>query len=626
MKRLLGKRLGRRAMRRALGGLLAVVLLALAGSAVAFFSAGGTGSASAAVSKLTAPTIITATPASGGTVALSWSAVTAPGEPAMTYYVTRDGGKPAGNCPAQGAATTVTSCTDTGLSVGQHSFEVTAIWRTWTATSAAKTATVTTGAVAKFTVSASASTIAAGGSANLTITAKDQSDNTVTSYTGSHSLVFSGAEASPGGTQPTVSNSSGTAIAFGAGTAIAFSSGVATVSTSSNGVLRLYRAGTAAIVATEGSITTPNPATITVNPGTVASFALAAATATPAAAAANALTITARDSYGNTAVSYAGSHSLVFSGASASPGGTAPTVSNSSGVDVAFGTATPIAFSAGVAKASAGNGGAMKLYRSGATSVKATEGAILTPTALTVTVSPGAATQLVLASSTPTPVAGTGFNLTTTAQDAYGNTATAYAGARNVTFSGASASPSGIAATVADNAGAAVSFGSPTALTFTAGVAAVTASQNGFAKLSRSGATSVSANDGTIATAAPLALTVSPGTATALAFSGLTASAGTIGSPCMFTCTVSSLGNSGAVKAKVAITDSLGNVVSNLAKSIAVTATGGTLVGSPLTTPATGSAITGGQFTYTAPSKGAFSNTITAAATGYTSATATVSK
>ena len=44
-------------------------------------------------------------------------------------------------------------------------------------------------------------------------------DATVTTYTGSHSLVFSGASSSPGGNAPTVANSSGSAIAFGAGDA-----------------------------------------------------------------------------------------------------------------------------------------------------------------------------------------------------------------------------------------------------------------------------------------------------------------------------------------------------------------------------------------------------------------------
>jgi hypothetical protein len=615
----------RRAIRRCGGGLLVAILLALAGSAIAYFSDSGAGSASAAVTTLTAPTISAATPAAGGTVTLTWNAVTPPGEQAMTYYVTRDGGKAAGTCPEKAAPAAVTTCTDSALSIGEHSYEVTAVWRTWTATSGAKAAKVTVGAVARFTVAASTASITAGGSTNLTITAKDESNSTVTTYAGSHSLVFSGAEAAPSGTKPTVANSSGTAIAFGTATAISFTAGVAVVSSTKNGVAKLYRVGTSSIVATEGSITTPSPPALTVGPAAASKFVLAAATATPTASAPDGLTINAQDTYGNAATAYAGSHSLVFSGASASPGGNAPTVTDSAGTDVAFGIATPINFSAGVAKAAEGSGGAMKLYKSGSTAVKATEGTITTPTAVTVTVAPGPGAKLVLSSSTATPVAATGFNLTTTAQDAYGNTATSYAGSKSIAFSGASASPSGALPTVVNSAGTVVNFGAATALTFTAGVAAVSSSKNGYAKLTKAGATSVAASDGTISTAAPLALTVSTGAATKLAWNALSASAGTIGSPCLFTCAVTALGNAGAVKAQVAITDSAGNVASSLAKTITVTASGGTLVGSPLSTPEAGAAISTTEFTYTAPSSGVFTNTITAASTGYTGATATVS-
>jgi hypothetical protein len=224
-------------------------------------------------------------------------------------------------------------------------------------------------------------------------------------------------------------------------------------------------------------------------------------------------------------------------------------------------------------------------------------------------------------------VAATGFNLTTTAQDAYGNTATGYTGAKNITFAGAAASPSGALPTVVNSAGTVVNFGTATSLTFTSGVATPASSKNGFAKLNKAETAAITASDGTISTSASLPLTVSPGTASRLAFSGLTASAGTIGSPCLFTCTVTALGNSGTINAKLAVTDSVGNTVSNSARSITVTApAGSTVTGSPLTTPETGPAITSTEFTYTAPASEPFTHTITAASTGLTSATATASK
>jgi hypothetical protein len=614
------------------GGLaIAALVVAISGSALGYFSAVGGGSASAAVSKLNAPVISAATPAAGGTVTLSWGAVTPPGAGSVSYYVTRDGGQPAGNCPTAAAPTTGITCTDSAVAVGEHSYTVTALWETWTAASGTKTANVTVGAVAKFLIAGNTATPAAGGAVNLTITAKDANNSTVTTYTGSHSLVFSGASSSPGGTAPSVVNSGGSTIAFGSATALTFTAGVATVASSKNGVLKIFKAGAANVVASEGSITTPAPLALTVSPAAAAKYVLAATTTTPAAGASDSLTITAQDTYGNTATAYTGSHSLVFSGATASPAGNTPTVTDSSGAEIAFGSATAIQFDAGLAVADEGDGGVMKLYKSGAVSLKATEGSI-TNTALAITVAAGTATKLVLTAATTTPVAAASDNLTTTAQDVYGNTATTYTGAKNITFSGASASPSGALPTVANSSGTAVSFGSVTALTFSAGVASVSSGKNGVMKLNNAGATSVSASDGTIATATPLALVVSVGTAARLGLTGIVVSAGAIGSPCLFTCAITTLGNSGTVTAQVSVTDSVGNTASAVGTghTVSVTANGGTVTGGSLTIVDTGLAVSTTQFTYTAPASGAFTNTITATAKAgsplYTSATATASK
>ena len=543
--------------------------------------------------------------------------------------MTRDGGEPAGNCPGEAAATTVKTCVDEKVPVGKHSYEVTALWHTWEATSTAKSVEVSIGATAYFTVSATATSIVASGTSNLSITARDENGAPVTTYTGSHSIVFSGANASPSGSKPTVTNSSGTAANFGTATAIAFTSGVSTVNnTTRNGQLKLYQAGTANIVATEGSITTPEPVTIAVGSTTASKYILAAATTTPTAGNGDDLTITAQDAYGNTATSYSGPHSLVFSTASTSPAGNVPTVSDSTGADVAFGSATTIDVQRGVAKASEGDGGGMTLYKSVSTLIKAAEGTtVTTPTALTVTVAAAAAAKLVLSSSTATPVAATGFNLTTTAQDVYGNTATSYAGAKNITFAGATASPSGAQPTVVSSGNTAVNFGTATALNFVSGVATPASSKNGYTKLNKVETANVTATDGTISSLAPISLPVSTGAANRVALLEVTATPGTVSSACYFTCPITGLGNSGIVKSKAAITDSVGNLVSNLAKTITVTATtGGTVTGSPLATPESGLAISATEFTYKSPAAGNFSHTITAASTGYTSATSAVSK
>jgi hypothetical protein len=619
---------------RLAGALLVVAVTAISSSALAFFTSEGVGEAEAEVSQLSVPKITSATPAAGGKVSLVWSSVVAPGTGAVTYYVTRDGGNPAGTCAAPAVPTAATSCTDAQVSIGTHTYTVTVVWRAWSATSTVASANVTVGEPVELTIAAATQAPAVGASNNLTIAAKDENGSTVTTYTGSHSLTFSGASSSPNSNAPTVANSSGSATAFGSATALNFSNGVASVSSSKNGVMKIFRAGLASIVATEASsgLATTAPLQVNVVSGAPTKYTLAAATTTPAVGAANGLTITAVDTYGNASASYTGPKSLTFSGASASPGGTLPTVTDSAGAVVPFGTATTVEFEAGVATADGVANGEMALYKSGSASVKASDGSLTNSTALSVTVAAGAATKLVLTSSTATPVAAASSNLTTTAKDAYENNATSYTGAKSVTFSGAVAGPAGTAPTVVNSAGTVVAFGSPTALSFSSGVAAVSSSKNGLMRLYKAGATSISATDGTISTAAPLAVTVGVGTAARLAMTAVTASAGTVGPTCLFTCSVIGLGNSGTISANVSVTDSAGNTVSNVGTGhgVKVTATtGGTIIEGALTIIDTGPAVSSARFTYTAPASGSFSHTITAAVslgTTYTSATITATK
>lgn len=628
-------------MTRLLSGLavalLVAALAALGGSAIAYFSSEGTGTAAAAVSKLTAPTITAATPAAGGTVSLTWSTVSAPGSGTVKYFVTRDGGDPAGTCAAPAVPAAATSCKDSEVPIGTHTYTVTAVWRSWSVTSAVKSASVTVGEATHFTITAASSTPAAGAANNLTIAAKDENEATVTTYTGAHSLVFSGALASPSGSAPTVASSSGSAIVFGNATSLNFSSGVASVSSSKNGLMKIFRAGEAEITASESStgLDTPVPLNVTVAPGAATKFTLAATTTTPTAGAPSDLTISALDAYNNVATAYAGAKSLTFSttASSVSPNGNVPTVSDASGAAVAFGTATEIVFDAGVATADGVANGELILVKSGSNAVKATDGVVTTPTALTLTVVAAPAANFVLTTSTTTPTAAGTSNLTTTAKDTYGNNATSYTGAKSITFSGAEAGPAGNAPTVVDSAGTLVAFGLPTALSFnSSGVAAVASAKNGLMRLYKAGATSLTATDGTISTAAPLAVTVSTGAASRWALSAVEASAGIISPLCLLTCTVTGLGNGGTVSANVAIVDASGNTVSNVGNSrvAKVTASGGAVSGgASLPIPSTGLAVSAARFTYTAPASGTFSNTITAATasgTSYTSATAIASK
>jgi hypothetical protein len=625
----------RRPLTTRIAGALATAasIVTLCGSAFAYFSATGAGDATASVASFSAPTISSALPAVGGTVALTWTAVTAPGTGTVTYAVIRDNGEPAGNCPTVSSRGTGVTCTDSGLTVGTHTYTVTAKWRTWNSTSGSAQAKVTIGAATHFTIGAASATPGAGVGDNLTITALDEKDSTVTTYTGSHNLIFSGASSSPGGNAPTVANSSGTAVAFGSTTAISFTLGVSSVvSSTKNGLMKLYKAGAATVSVSDGSISSEASLAVTVAPGAASKLALSAASTAPTAGVADDLTTTAQDSYGNTATSYTGSHGLTFSGALASPSGETPTVTDSSGAVTAFGATTTISFNAGVASVSGSSNGRMKLYRGGTTNLQVSDGT-LTSSATAVTVAGAAAVKLSLSAASTTPTAGAADSLTITALDTYGNNASAYTGAHNVTFSGATASPSGAAPTVANSSGTAVPFGTATAINFTAGIATVVSStKNGVMKLNKVETASVTATDGSISTSSGLAITVVIGAAAKLSLTHVTVSAGSIGATCFFTCAITGLGNSGTVKANVAVTDSVGNPISALGtgSAVKITATAGsTIAGTPLAIPSTGAAETAAQFTYTSKSNGTFTDTITVATsegTAYTSATATTSR
>ena len=122
-----------RKLKRVLAFAALAIALVTTANADAYWSSSGSGSGSGSAGTLDAPTL-NGSPGAG-TVSLSWSPVSPPGVGAVTYYVTRNGGFPSGNCPPSSAPTSVLACTDSGLAAGTYSYTVTAVWRTWTATS-----------------------------------------------------------------------------------------------------------------------------------------------------------------------------------------------------------------------------------------------------------------------------------------------------------------------------------------------------------------------------------------------------------------------------------------------------------------------------------------------------------
>jgi hypothetical protein len=440
-------------MPRRIAASTVIALSLLVASAFAYWSNAGEASASASLATLSAPTISSAT-AGAGTVALTWSAVTPPAGGTVEYFVTRDGGAPSSGCPSSGSHSTATSCTDTGLSIGAHEYTVTAVWRTWTATSTAKSATVAFGPATHLVLEAASTTPTAGTTDNLTITAKDASGDTVRTYTGAHSLIFEGAEESPNATKPVVIDRSNVARSFGEATEITFTEGKATVASSRNGVMELYNAETAEVVVSEGSLGNGAGLAVTVKVAATKKLSVPTPGEQEAGVAFN-VTLTATDEWGNITTSYSGAKTLAWSGPGNSP---APFKT----VHEYPTSATTVTFANGVGTASA-----IELYAAVATvtvTLTVKEGSTVKGVSGPFGVKAAAASSF----SVPTPseqTAGTAFNVKITAIDEWGNTAKSYAGAKTLVWSGPSNSPSGQAPSYPSTA---------TTVTFTAGVGTAT--------------------------------------------------------------------------------------------------------------------------------------------------------
>ena len=145
------------------------------------------------------------------------------------------------------------------------------------------------------------------------------------------------------------------------------------------------------------------------------------------------------------------------------------------------------------------------------------------------TIAPAAAAKLILATAQST-TAGAAVNLAVTAQDAYGNVATGYGGAKSLMFSGAQSS-GGNPPTAAG-----VAFGNPTSITFAAGQATTVL------KLYRAETAVISAGDGTV-TSGGVTVSVAPGAASTLTL-GVGSQAPTAGSATTLTLTaVDAYGN-----------------------------------------------------------------------------------
>jgi hypothetical protein len=404
----------------ALVGLAAA--LAVAGNAAAHWDVAGAGAGSGRVASLDASSA-SGNPG-GGTATLTWTAVTPPGTGGVAYYVRRDGGQPSGDCPNASAPAAVLGCTDTGLAMGDHTYTVTAIWRSWTSTSAPLTVTLTWGVVDHYVMTAGLTTIRAGQDSTTAIKAVDVDGNTVTDYQGARCLTFSGPGDSPNGTRPLYP---GAGSCPAGESSVWFSAGIALAH------FTLYRAGSATLdVADDSGHTGGSGLALTVTPASIASFTVPTP-GTQTAGVQFSVAVTAHDPYGNVATSYVGSNCLTFSGPGNSPNGTPPTYPAQGGCA----TGSSVVFNAGTATVP------MTLYNPASTVLTVTDvpsGAHGSTGSFSVVAGAAAAFSI----STPgTVTAGTAFTVQLQVTDAYGTPLDDYSDRLCLAFSGPGNSPNG---------------------------------------------------------------------------------------------------------------------------------------------------------------------------------------
>ncbi len=396
-----------------------VVMLMVAASASAHWTTQGAGNASASVGSLNAPTNVSVPASTSGTVHVTWNSATLDDglTPASGYYVTRvktsdaSTANACGTSPSSLTSSTATSCDDTTVPDGTYHYTVTAVFRSWTATSApsGSVAVAAQATLDHFAVTTPVSATA-GAPFSVTVTAKDASNNTFTGYTGT--VHFETADSA----SPVLPSN------------YTFAAGDGGSHTFTNGVT-LKTAGNQTITVNDTAETSKTgQATIDVSAATAHHFTVTAPATATAGTAFSTVTLTAKDAYNNTATGYTGNRTISWSGASTSPGGNAPsyptgTVAFANGVSTTTLTAT--------------------LFAAGSNSLTATASSPSVTGTAAISVSAAAADHFTV-TAPATATAGTAFStVTLTAKDAYNNTATGYTGNRTISWSGASTSPGG---------------------------------------------------------------------------------------------------------------------------------------------------------------------------------------
>ncbi len=241
----------------------------------------------------------------------------------------------------------------------------------------------------------SSATTAAGSGVHLTVIALDGSGNTMTDFDSDKALSFYGLVSSPNSTAPTVTDKNGVARSVTStvglpNTTLTFVDGVADVGGVDNPVLTAYNGISSAVMlhCSDGTKSTESThgsgLSLTVNPASASTLTVNGFPTSATAGIPGDVTVTAKDPYGNTDPSYAGT--ITFTVGVADTGKTVPS-------DFTFIPAThngAHAFSGGVTLTKAVTGGGQSIIATdkNAGSINGTQSGI--------TVNPGTANMLAL--------------------------------------------------------------------------------------------------------------------------------------------------------------------------------------------------------------------------------------
>lgn len=337
-----------------LGALLALVALVISGilsaiPAAAYWQSAGSGTGIVTTGGLAAPTGVTVRASSGTSVAVSWTASVGSSAP-TGYFVTRTGGGSTGStvpgstvagstvpgstvpaCSSNATSlTTGTSCTDAAVPAGTYTYAVTAVYRSWTATSAiSSSVTVATPAPTpnKLGFTSTPATTAAGSAISVAVSVQSSTGVTVRTANIQVTVAL--------GANPVGGALSGTKTAITDATGVAVFPG-----------LTLDKVGTGyTIVASSTGLGAQTSAAFAITAGAATAFAFTTpAVSGSASDAANLgpITVQTRDAFGNLATAPAGGIPLTV-------------VSTSTGTVVlsaiAQGAATPVSIAAGASSA-----------------------------------------------------------------------------------------------------------------------------------------------------------------------------------------------------------------------------------------------------------------------------------